>query len=303
MNRLVSVIVPTKNRLNTLSRAIDSILQQEQVKTEIIVVNDGSTDDTESFILNSFPQVKLINNPISVGGAKARNIGAECATGNYVAFLDSDDEWLPNHLSKKLQFLDLHEADGVYSSFYLKDDRKLKLIKFYNTFPDEYGIADKISDFHRHDARSSTFVFKREAFLKIKFDEKLMKHQDWDLAINFENTFKFIYNNSPTVVLHVDSFHPRMSNVLKHESTLYFLNKNKNSFKPVSIFYFCVKMVMRCQSLDENDAIIHYLQVMAVQLPHLTLKEKILYSIMSKNLLNLNTLRLLRRQIIKWTES
>lgn len=303
MNKLVSVIVPTKNRWNTLSRAIDSILKQEQVRTEIIIVNDGSTDETESFILQTYPQVKLINNTISVGGAKARNIGAESATGDYVAFLDSDDEWFPNHLIEKLQFLDLHQADGVYSSFYLKDNHTLKPIKFYNSFPAGYSIADKISDFHRHDARSSTFVFRRAPFLKIKFDENLMKHQDWDLAINFEATYKFMYSSSPTVVLHVDSFHPRMSNILKHESTLYFLNKNKNSFKPVSIYYFCVKMVMRCQSLDENDAIKHYLQIMAVQLPYLSLKEKILYSIMKKNLLNLNTVRLLRRRIIKWTEN
>lgn len=182
----VSVIIPTKNRKEIAGRAILSALNQKSVIVDVIVVNDGSTDGTEFYIQKNYPTVTLINNQTSVGGARARNIGATYAKGQYVAFLDSDDEWLPTHLANKINVLTDQSADGVYGSFYLKNDKESKLISFYESFPPTYKIADKISSFYVHDARTSTFVFKKDSFLDVMFDDELKKHQDWDLAINFE---------------------------------------------------------------------------------------------------------------------
>lgn len=293
----VSVVIPAKNRKEIAVRAIESALKQEAVIVEVILVNDGSKDGTEDYVKQKFPSVILINNRTSVGGATARNIGAGYANGAYVAFLDSDDEWLPDHLEKKVKVIKEKGADGVYSSFYLKDDNETRPINFYESFPQSYGIADKISSFQVHDARTSTFVFKKEAFLDVRFEDGLKKHQDWDLAINFEKKYKLIGVNEPTVIIHVDSLHARMSNNLKHDTTLYFLNKNKTSFQAKSLYDFCTKMVMRCQALNEPEAIKPYLQLMATVLPKLSLKEKLLYFLLKYKLINLDSLRKLRKQV------
>lgn len=300
---IVSVVIPTKNRKELTVRAIESVLKQESVNIEVIVVNDGSTDGTGELLKERYPHIKLINNTFSLGGAKSRNIGAESATAEYIAFLDSDDEWLPNHLISKLDFLKKNQADGVYGTFYLGDDQEIKHIDFYNFFSSSYSIADKIASFFLHDARTSTFLFRREAFMNTKFDEILLKHQDWDLAINFEKDYKLIVHKSPTVIIHVDSIHARMSNNLKHDMTLYFLNKNQGAFKPKSMFLFCIKMIMRCQAFNEKEAIKPYLQIIANELPSLTLKERLIYLALKNRLINLNTLREIRGQISTYLRS
>jgi glycosyltransferase involved in cell wall biosynthesis len=287
----VSVIIPTKNRRDILNKAIDSVLKQEEVNVEVIVVNDGSTDETAEFIKSNYPDILLINNSTSVGGAKARNIGAEAASVDYIAFLDSDDEWLPDHLISKLTTLQNLQADGVYGPFYIQDDFKTREVKFYNNFPSHFSIADKISAFQPHDARTSTLVFKKEAFMKIKFDETLQKHQDWDLAINFDHKYKLVLDNKPTAIIHVDSFHVRMSNNLKHESTLYFLNKNLSQFSSKGLYNFCVKMIMRCQGIKDYKSIPSYLNIVDTVQNSLSLQDKVIYYALKNDLINLNTIR------------
>lgn len=94
---LVSVIIPTYNRATLLCRAVDSALQQTHPNIEVVVVDDGSTDDTSSAVRQRYgnePRVKYIR--VENGGvSRARNIGIAAATGDYIGFLDSDDYWLP----------------------------------------------------------------------------------------------------------------------------------------------------------------------------------------------------------------
>jgi GT2 family glycosyltransferase len=94
---LVSVIVPTYNRARLLFRAVDSALQQTHPDIEVIVVDDGSTDDTPAVIRQHYgnePRVKYVR--VENGGvSRARNIGIAAATGDFIGFLDSDDYWLP----------------------------------------------------------------------------------------------------------------------------------------------------------------------------------------------------------------
>ena len=95
----ISVIIPTYNRAHILPRALDSVLAQTQLPIEIIVVNDGSTDGTKS-VLSNYPGLKIIDQQHS-GVSAARNIGLEHTNGEWIAFLDSDDEWLPEKLEQQ----------------------------------------------------------------------------------------------------------------------------------------------------------------------------------------------------------
>jgi glycosyltransferase involved in cell wall biosynthesis len=100
----VSVVIPTKNRPETVQYAIRSVLNQTYDAQEIIVVIDGPDLPTEMAMKSlSDPRLKVVVNPQNVGLAESRNVGVRCAQGKWVAFLDDDDEWLPAKLAKQIR--------------------------------------------------------------------------------------------------------------------------------------------------------------------------------------------------------
>ena len=101
----VSVIIPTHNRASVLARALRSVASQTLRPEEVIVVDDGSTDETQELIARDFPEATYIRQE-NQGVSAARNCGIARASGNWVAFLDSDDEWLAEKLEKQLEALE-----------------------------------------------------------------------------------------------------------------------------------------------------------------------------------------------------
>ena len=108
-NFLVSVIIPTYNRLPFLVPALNSVLEQTCRIHEIIVVDDGSTDGTVEFLLKNFPAVSVISQK-NQGVSSARNTGIRQATGEWIALLDSDDIWLPEKIEKQVHFLSQNKS-------------------------------------------------------------------------------------------------------------------------------------------------------------------------------------------------
>lgn len=106
-NDKISVIIPTYNNSTSIERCIESVLNQSINASEIIVVNDGSTDNT-SEILNQFESKIIYFEQSNQGQGAARNTGLKAATGEYIAFLDSDDYWLPDFIKITSAFLDQH---------------------------------------------------------------------------------------------------------------------------------------------------------------------------------------------------
>ncbi len=95
----ISVVVPTYNSEKFVCRAIDSILRQTYSPYEIIVVDDASSDNTVNVVQKRFgDKIRLLKNQTNQGAAATRNVGIKAARGDWIAFLDSDDEWMPNHL-------------------------------------------------------------------------------------------------------------------------------------------------------------------------------------------------------------
>jgi glycosyltransferase involved in cell wall biosynthesis len=114
---LVTVVIPMYNAEGTIIRSIESVLEQTVKSIEIIVVNDGSTDGGLELVTNYISQkqtnnIRLINKK-NGGVSSARNMGMEQAKGNYIAFLDADDAWLPNKLAKQLQVIDKDKTIGM----------------------------------------------------------------------------------------------------------------------------------------------------------------------------------------------
>ena len=101
---IISVVIPTYNRRDLLNRALLSVFAQGLLPTEIIVIDDGSTDGTALMIAKEFPSVRYYRQE-NVGVSSARNLGIHHAKGDWLAFLDADDEWLPNKLSQQSKAL------------------------------------------------------------------------------------------------------------------------------------------------------------------------------------------------------
>ena len=132
-----SVIIPTYNRADVLSRAIESVLEQSYQDFELIIVDDGSTDGTES-VVHQYDDDRLIYITQSNAGANAaRNRGIKAATGEYIAFLDSDDEFLPLKLARCVNVLSQAppSCGGVYSSFRKIRDGKVETVSIADPGP------------------------------------------------------------------------------------------------------------------------------------------------------------------------
>ncbi len=184
----ISVVMPTYNRAAIIERAVRSVLAQTHADLEMIVVDDGSTDDTAA-VLAAFADPRLIHLRYSPnrGGNYARNRGIERATGEIVSFIDSDDEFLPHKLAVIARtFAERPEADGVVDSFVIHK-------------PGAHGIQVRNRDNPVIDdpATFRTAVFGRRMYkatpaISVRrrvlteigmFDETLRRRQDMDMLL------------------------------------------------------------------------------------------------------------------------
>lgn len=183
MRDLISIILPTYNRVALLIRAVESVLFQSYDKWELIIIGDNCTDDTEiklkKYLLDD--RIEFVNLNTNVGGAEARNIGISLARGRYICFLDDDDRWLENKLSIQLNTI---KSDPnivlVYSNFtqvYSSGERRqVKLKKSVSL--SELTIRNYIGSF--------SFVMLDAILLRdILINRDLSSCQDWDLWIKY----------------------------------------------------------------------------------------------------------------------
>jgi glycosyltransferase involved in cell wall biosynthesis len=134
---LVSVIMPTFNRADTIIRAIRSVQAQTFTDWELIVVDDGSTDNTVALIEGCDSRLKFIRQE-NQGTAGARNAGLRASAGSYIAFLDSDDEWLPHHLELCVSFLEAFPGEQFVTNELWEDLGQGRMVKHYRVEVEEY---------------------------------------------------------------------------------------------------------------------------------------------------------------------
>lgn len=130
MNMKVSVIIPFYSRVDWLEEAIKSVLNQTYKAYEIIVINDGSKEDLD-FFLNKYGNKIIYIKKRNEGAAIARNVGIEKSTGDYIAFLDSDDIWLPTKLEKQVKLMNDSNSIWSHTSYQTFNDGNLDIIKDY----------------------------------------------------------------------------------------------------------------------------------------------------------------------------
>jgi len=116
MNRSVAVIIPVRNGAQTVAQAVNSVLSQTHPATEIIVIDDNSSDSTLEILGKFGSKIKVLKG-FGLGAGPARNVGIEAATSEYVAFLDADDIWIPEKLESQLPYLDEGVVVGAYAKY------------------------------------------------------------------------------------------------------------------------------------------------------------------------------------------
>lgn len=173
---LISVYMPSKNRGPLLKRAIDSVMSQDYPNFELVVVDDGSTDDTPQ-VLQSYRQkydnFRYLRNEQSAGVARARNQAIEAANGEFVTGLDDDDQFCPNRLSSLMAAYDDKYAFVCSSTIWDWGNRR----KLADTKTGEFTLEQQLSYNHA----STQVLVKKQRMLAIGgFDENLVARIDYD---------------------------------------------------------------------------------------------------------------------------
>ncbi|MCM1425830.1 MAG: glycosyltransferase [Eubacterium sp.] len=191
----VSVVIPTYNRANTIKRAIDSVLNQTYKDFELIIVDDGSTDNTAQ-IVNEYKDSRLryLVTEKRRGANHARNIGIQNAVGEYIAFQDSDDVWLEDKLEKQMNVFETRgDVDIVFSRFtYILLNGSTGLIPNRN-YTQEMLVKDIAHILSRMNVISTqTMIVRKQCFIQYgAFDLEMPRFQDWEINLRFAQGAKF----------------------------------------------------------------------------------------------------------------
>lgn len=194
----VSVIIPTYNRGRVIKEAIDSVLAQDYTEFELIVVDDGSTDHT-SDVLDSYRNVIKVLSQKNKGVSAARNRGIAEASGKFIAFLDSDDLWLPQKLSTQVEFFNktpdalICQTEEVWIRNGLRVNPKKRHKK-------PSGMIFKLS-LELCLVSPSAVMIKRSLFDRVgEFDETLPACEDYDLWLRISSRFPIYLVDTPLII-------------------------------------------------------------------------------------------------------
>jgi glycosyltransferase involved in cell wall biosynthesis len=193
----VSVIITTYNRRHTIERAIDSVLAQKHPADEIILIDDGSSDNTHQLIKNEYPTLNYIWQE-NLGISNARNLGISLCTCNWIAFLDSDDEWLPTKLQDQLNALQNQPEYKIChtNEIWIRNGKRVNPMKKHAKF----GGFIFINCLPLCIISPSSVMIHRSAFEEYGlFDESLPVCEDYDLWLRICAFLPVLYLNIPQI--------------------------------------------------------------------------------------------------------
>lgn len=174
-----SVVIPTYNRGGLIVKTLASVFSQTYRDFEVVVVDDGSTDDTER-VLEPYVrrgEVRYVRHDRNCERARARNTGMEAAAGDYLTFLDSDDVMYPTNLADAALYAEAHPSVRLFHNLYELVDEHGRVLCRYD-FP---SLADPIRAITGGNFLSSVGVFiSREIYARYRFDPELTSSEDWD---------------------------------------------------------------------------------------------------------------------------
>jgi glycosyltransferase involved in cell wall biosynthesis len=225
---LVTAIIATYNRAYIVGEAIESVLQQTYSHLELIVIDDGSTDETQETLKAYGDRIRVIRQP-NAGPAAARNTGIRASRGTYISFVDSDDVWRPSFIEKGVELLETCEFEigGVFCDLELISNGRFvpSMLQTYPKFWQVFGSLCK--DGHEvNDGKEVLFpqqliytclleempvklqavTLRASAVHKVgRFLDSWRSGEDWEYFLRFARHYGFAYVNSPLVTQRIQS--------------------------------------------------------------------------------------------------
>lgn len=202
-SELISVILPTYNRENSIKVAIDSVLSQTYSNIELIIVDDASTDNTKDIVMSiKDSRIRYIRHEKNKGAAAARNTGIKASKGLYIAFQDSDDKWLPRKLEKQVDLI-LNTPDrvgAVFSSFI-----RVGLNQSEKVVPEISNRKSIQGNIFQNMLKENiigvpAIMIKKNCFKKVGyFNENLPALEDWELFLRISKYYDLLFIDEPLV--------------------------------------------------------------------------------------------------------
>lgn len=188
---MISIIIPTYNREKTIYRSVMSVLNQTYKDLEVVIIDDCSSDRTEEMIKalqkkdNRIRYYRLDKNS---GACAARNIGIDLAKGEYIAFQDSDDEWLPQKLEVQMKKMLSNKACISFCKFKRFSSKGIEI------FPNlTEGFISRRDLLRESIISTQTILGKKECFENIRFDPQMPRMQDYDIVIRLSEKYHFYF--------------------------------------------------------------------------------------------------------------
>lgn len=220
-----TVVIPAYNRADIIKQTIQSVLNQSFSDFEVLVVDDGSEDNTLEVVKSiDDPRIRLFSQK-NCGASSARNKGIDEAKGKYIAFLDSDDAFLMHHLQQASDILEAGEDICTFTKVIVERDDDIKYLKPHRA-PRE---GEHISDYLMCDrgfVQTSSLIVPKALAQKVRYDESLSKGDDYDFAIRLvASGGRIIMLDEPAAVWD-DKWNPnRLSNVRNTQERIDWLNR------------------------------------------------------------------------------
>lgn len=227
-NELVSIIIPTFNRAHLLRKCIDSILEQTHKNVEIIVINDGSVDDTET-VIKELNDERIVYLKLNKNGnlSELRNIGILVSRGSIIAFCDDDDLWCPEKLTLQLEML--KKTDICCTNAELMNSSGVKLgVNYANDFKNDLLLNTKHL-FLKNFIITSSIVIRKSILEKVSFNTQKYKNiaEDYDLwvRLSLDNDILFINQSLVYYRIHDSLTHNQGNDHKLYSNSIDILNK------------------------------------------------------------------------------
>ena len=199
----VSAVIPVYNRTHCIARAIDSVLRQSLPVSELLIIDDGSTETLGESLGALAERVCVVRHENNLGAAAARNTGIREAHGEFVAFLDSDDTWEPYKLERQLAFMQQRGLDFCCTGFNIIDQGATSARPAWRPYPETLNLDHLV--WGCFVAPGSTFVARRTLLETCGgYDTRFLRFEDWDLMLRLvEANAKGIgFLNEPLATIH-----------------------------------------------------------------------------------------------------
>lgn len=263
-----SIVIPLYNKTDFILATLDSVVNQTFKDYEIIVVNDGSTDD-------GLTKVKAIKNPkLSIhnqenkGLSAARNLGITLASGHYVALLDADDIWESNYLESMFSLIKKFPQYNIFGSTY-KESRKGRLMDIHTSFRplknESFHILDDYfaANYKQFIIDKSSLILKIDFAKTCSYSETIDVGEDVDYYLNYFVDEKIVFLNRPLVIKNCDGINKLSASVisdkkiphLEYFKTLYKSNTSVQKYIDIQLYKLAIKYTYENNGFERQKCI------------------------------------------------